>query len=91
MAFVFRDSRRTRISTEPGQFHQGRKSLQQLPIGVFDSGSGGLTVLKELQAQLPRESFLYFGDTANVPYGTQPQANILQYSRQILDLSLIHI
>ncbi len=85
MAFVFRDSRRTRISTEPGQFHQGRKSLQQLPIGVFDSGSGGLTVLKELQAQLPRESFLYFGDTANVPYGSQPQANILQYSRQILD------
>ncbi|MEO0374106.1 MAG: glutamate racemase [Cyanobacteria bacterium P01_A01_bin.17] len=67
------------------QPHRGRKSRQQLPIGVFDSGSGGLTVLKELQAQLPRESFLYFGDTANVPYGTQPQTNILSYSRQILD------
>lgn len=57
---------------------------QQLPIGVFDSGVGGLTVLKELQRQLPQESFLYFGDTANVPYGTRSQTEILGFVRQIL-------
>lgn len=57
---------------------------QQLPIGVFDSGVGGLTVLKELQHQLPQESFLYFGDTANVPYGTRSQTEILTFVRQIL-------
>jgi len=57
---------------------------QQLPIGVFDSGVGGLTVLKELQHQLPQESFLYFGDTANVPYGTRSQTEILSFVRQIL-------
>ncbi len=57
---------------------------QQLPIGVFDSGVGGLTVLKELQSQLPQESFLYFGDTENVPYGTRSQTEILGFVRQIL-------
>ena len=40
------------------------------PIGVFDSGVGGLTVVRELIRQLPRESLIYFGDTARVPYGT---------------------
>ncbi|WP_299489815.1 glutamate racemase [Acaryochloris sp. IP29b_bin.137] len=59
-------------------------SPQALPIGVFDSGVGGLTVLKELQTQLPQESFLYFGDTANVPYGTRNRAEILGFVRQIL-------
>ena len=41
------------------------------PIGVFDSGVGGLTVLKALQAQLPAERFVYLGDTARLPYGTK--------------------
>ena len=41
------------------------------PIGIFDSGLGGLTVLKELKMILPNESFIYFGDTANVPYGSK--------------------
>ncbi|NJK40530.1 MAG: glutamate racemase [Acaryochloridaceae cyanobacterium SU_2_1] len=59
-------------------------SYQPLPIGVFDSGVGGLTVLKELRRQLPHESFLYFGDTAHVPYGVRSQAEILHFSRQIL-------
>jgi glutamate racemase len=58
---------------------------QDLPIGVFDSGVGGLTVLKALQQQLPRESFLYFGDTAHVPYGDRPPHEIQRLSRQILD------
>ena len=53
-------------------------------IGVFDSGVGGLTVLRALQAQLPAESFLYFGDTARLPYGSRSRSEILQYVREIL-------
>lgn len=54
------------------------------PIGVFDSGVGGLTVLKALQQKLPHESFLYFGDTARVPYGTRTKEEIVQFGREIL-------
>ncbi|MFN4067537.1 MAG: glutamate racemase [Thermosynechococcus sp.] len=53
-------------------------------IGVFDSGVGGLTVLKALQSLLPQETFLYFGDTARLPYGTRRRSEILQYVREIL-------
>ena len=41
------------------------------PIGIFDSGLGGLTVLNELKQVLPNESFIYFGDTAHLPYGNK--------------------
>lgn len=58
--------------------------LQRAQIGVFDSGVGGLTVLRELYRQLPNESILYFGDTARLPYGTRSQAEIVQFSREIL-------
>ena len=51
-------------------------------IGVFDSGLGGLTVLKELQEQLPHEDFVYFGDTGRVPYGTRSHQTILKYAAQ---------
>jgi glutamate racemase len=54
-------------------------------IGVFDSGVGGLTVLQELDRQLPNESILYFGDTARVPYGNRSAAEILEFTRQTLD------
>ncbi len=57
---------------------------QRAPIGVFDSGVGGLTVLRELYRQLPNESIIYFGDTARLPYGIRSQAEILQYVREIL-------
>ena len=53
-----------------------------LPIGVFDSGVGGLTVLKALRARLPGESFLYLGDTARLPYGTKSQSTVSQYALQ---------
>lgn len=53
-------------------------------IGIFDSGVGGLTVLRELYQQLPNESILYFGDTARLPYGTRTPAQILQFVREIL-------
>jgi glutamate racemase len=54
-------------------------------IGVFDSGVGGLTVLKEIYRRLPQESVLYFGDTARVPYGTRTPAEILAFTRETLD------
>lgn len=54
------------------------------PIGLFDSGVGGLTVLREVYRQLPHESTVYFGDTARVPYGTRSEAEILQFVREIL-------
>lgn len=54
------------------------------PIGIFDSGVGGLTVAKEIMRQLPGESLVYFGDTARVPYGTKSKATVCKYSRQIV-------
>lgn len=56
----------------------------QQRIGIFDSGVGGLTVLRELYRQLPKESILYFGDTARVPYGTRTAAEIVQFVREIM-------
>ena len=52
------------------------------PIGVFDSGLGGLTVLKELENILPNESLVYFGDTGRVPYGSRSNNTIISYARQ---------
>ncbi len=52
------------------------------PIGVFDSGVGGLTVMRALRAALPDESFLYLGDTARLPYGTKSRESVLRYSIQ---------
>lgn len=54
------------------------------PIGIFDSGVGGLTVAREIMRQLPNESLVYFGDTARVPYGSKSKDTILKYSRQIV-------
>ncbi|MFM9268133.1 glutamate racemase [Tychonema sp. BBK16] len=56
----------------------------QQRIGIFDSGVGGLTVLRELYRQLPNESILYFGDTARLPYGTRTAAEIVQFVREIM-------
>ncbi|MFN3412700.1 MAG: glutamate racemase [Thermoanaerobaculum sp.] len=53
---------------------------QKLPIGVFDSGIGGLTVLSELVTQLPEESFIYLGDTARLPYGTKSPETVTRYA-----------
>lgn len=56
--------------------------MDQRPIGVFDSGLGGLTALRELTALLPREEFIYFGDTGRVPYGSRSPETIIRYARQ---------
>jgi len=52
------------------------------PIGVFDSGMGGLTVMRALMARLPRESFVYLGDTARLPYGTKSADTVRRYAIQ---------
>lgn len=58
------------------------------PIGVFDSGVGGLTVVRALMERLPRESIVYFGDTARVPYGIKSVATIEHFAAQIADFLL---
>ena len=54
------------------------------PVGVFDSGIGGLTVAREIMRQLPNEKIIYFGDTARVPYGSKSKDTVTRYSRQIV-------
>lgn len=54
------------------------------PIGVFDSGVGGLTVAREIMRNLPNEHIVYFGDTARVPYGSKSKDTVIRYSRQII-------
>ena len=59
---------------------------REAPIGVFDSGVGGLTVAREIMRNLPSEKIVYFGDTARVPYGSKSKETIIRYSRQIIRL-----
>lgn len=56
--------------------------MDNRPIGVFDSGLGGLTAVKELTARMPEEDIIYFGDTGRVPYGTRSREIIIKYTRQ---------
>jgi len=58
-------------------------SSSNLPIGVFDSGIGGLTVLSAIQALVPGESLLYLGDTARVPYGTRSPETVQRYAERV--------
>lgn len=59
-------------------------NIKNAPIGVFDSGIGGLTVVREIMRQLPDEKIIYFGDTARLPYGSKSRETIIRYSQQIL-------
>jgi len=61
-----------------------------LPIGVFDSGVGGLTVLKAIREALPNENLIYLGDTARLPYGTKSPASIARYATQATAKLLEH-
>lgn len=61
-----------------------QEELRNRPIGVFDSGVGGLTVAREIMRQLPNERIVYFGDTARVPYGSKSKETITKFSKQIV-------
>lgn len=63
---------------------QSLENKKYAPIGVFDSGVGGLTVAREIMRQLPEERIVYFGDTARVPYGNKSPETVTRYSRQII-------
>jgi len=69
-----------RIEVEPSE----RTARSSLPIGVFDSGVGGLTVVAALRRRLPRESIIYLGDTARLPYGTKSPETVLRYTRSMI-------
>lgn len=65
-------------------------SFNNRPIGVFDSGLGGLTAVKALESLLPNESIIYFGDTSRVPYGTKSQTIVQKYTGQIISFLKSH-
>lgn len=64
--------------------------VSSLPIGVFDSGVGGLTVLAALRRRLPSESFVYLGDTARLPYGTKSAGTVQRYAEQAARVLVDH-
>lgn len=61
------------------------KNLRELPIAVLDSGVGGISVLRELLKIMPNEDYLYFGDSANAPYGNRTKADVLDITRRNLE------
>src|SRR5512138_763548 len=65
-------------------------TMNEKPIGVFDSGIGGLTVVRALQRELPNENIVYFGDTARVPYGPKSPQVVREYAAQDTDFLVSH-
>ena len=83
----------TERPTETCFANRGQSAPQpakQAPIGIFDSGVGGLTVLSEIEKLLPKESIVYVGDTANAPYGGKSHEELLQHGRDIITFLLGH-
>ena len=68
------------MATSPNQHGDHANPARERPIGVFDSGVGGLTVLRALRARLPHEHTVYLGDTARVPYGTRSADTVITYA-----------
>ncbi|HHV97310.1 MAG TPA: glutamate racemase [Clostridiaceae bacterium] len=64
--------------------------MDNRPIGIFDSGLGGLTVLKEIRALMPKESLVYFGDSGRAPYGTKSRETVIKYTLQDVRFLLKH-
>jgi hypothetical protein len=77
-----------RFPGSPGRANHERDLNPRGPIGVFDSGVGGLTVVRALMERLPFESIHYFGDTARVPYGIKSVQTISHYTTQIAEFLL---
>jgi len=63
---------------------KNEKLQKNAPIGIFDSGVGGLTVAREIMRQIPNEKIIYFGDTARVPYGSKSKETVTRFSKQIV-------
>jgi len=68
----------------------GNKNKDNRPIGIFDSGFGGLTVMAAIKKALPMESLIYFGDTAHIPYGSKSRNMVVKYSKEIIDFLIKH-
>lgn len=64
---------------------KGFDKMDARPIGMFDSGCGGLTVLKEYIKEMPNENFIYYGDTAHLPYGDKSKEKIIEFSKNIVE------
>ena len=64
--------------------------MSERPIGVIDSGLGGLTVLRALIDLLPDEPVVYFGDTGRFPYGPKPDRDVIKYAFEMADLLIKH-
>jgi len=71
-----------------GHFFKYTRKVKEQPIGIFDSGVGGLTVAHAIKQILPGESLIYFGDTAHLPYGDKSAESIRYYSRRITEFLL---
>src|SRR5689334_24393792 len=74
----------SRCAPSPAASASAFRSMNEAPLGVFDSGIGGLTVARALFERLPKESVIYFGDTARVPYGPKSPDTVRRYSGEIL-------
>jgi len=68
------------VATHQSAIGNRQSEITSLPIGIFDSGVGGLTVYRALHTELPNERFVYLGDTARVPYGTKSLATVERYA-----------
>jgi len=77
-----------RVVSKIGERIAGHKGSPAAPIGMFDSGVGGLTVLSEVMRQLPHEDVVYFADTARVPYGGRPVQEILKINHELVNFLL---
>ena len=73
-------SNQERLSDQNPKIKNRKSKIKNLPIGIFDSGVGGLTVYRALHERLPNERFIYLGDTARVPYGTKSLATVERYA-----------
>jgi glutamate racemase len=80
MSYLDRDAERSLHRLDQEKTKVGGKA--EAPIGVFDSGAGGLTILSALREELPYENYIYFGDTVHCPYGTRSDAEIIELSVQ---------
>ncbi len=85
MTNIFYQFQKGKYTTTPYLLKTNQqKQPYTTPIGIFDSGVGGISVLKELNRQLPQETLIYFADTARLPYGTKSQTEIVKFVRQVL-------